>query len=252
METCHLNVISIVLKNQSTTAGSFDSIDPTSKHMLVPPNMALKNVSVVVISDKENVIQVDSLNVVDDKIVAKNTLLYSEQESDIVCTRSITTWSDDGINDEDCYDHWVFASDSKLLEHQEASGPSAIKLKVNFGSVTVRAYDIILGDNPSCSYGPPIAIDGLHFVENSPIDVNEYEYNHASKRSIKDMRLNYYQRMNILTNAGYTKKEINKVQKKANRANLRRRIMRKLSVFDFVGAMLASKSRSWERRTISD
>mmetsp|Transcript_31396 Transcript_31396/g.66872 ORF Transcript_31396/g.66872 Transcript_31396/m.66872 type:complete len:256 (-) Transcript_31396:229-996(-) len=108
------------------------------------------------------------------------------------------------------------------------------KRHISFHQVTVRDYDMVLGDHPSCSYGPPVTL-GWHYIEYEPLDLNEYEYHHARRRPLRALMLNYYRRMNIL-GVENSVAELKKATKEVNRTKLQRAITRKFSpcwrVFD--------------------
>ena len=101
------------------------------------------------------------------------------------------------------------------------------KRKVHFGSVVVRDYDMILGDHPCCSYGPPVTID-WDYLEYEPLDVNEYEFHHGPRRGLRQMCLNYYQRKRLLANAGYTDVEIKQMKKEVSRTKINRNITKQV------------------------
>jgi len=93
----------------------------------------------------------------------------------------------------------------------------------------VRDYDLILGDHPCCSYGPPVTIS-WDYLEYEPVDVNLYEFHHPPRRNLREMGLNYYHRMKILTVAGHTEKELKQSMKELKRAQWNRSITKGIVV----------------------
>lgn len=101
------------------------------------------------------------------------------------------------------------------------------KRKVQFSTVVVRDYDMILGDHPCCSYGPPVTID-WDYLEYEPLDVNEYEFHHGPRRGLRQMCMNYYQRKRLLANAGYTDVEIKQMKREVSRTKINRSITKQV------------------------
>ncbi|KAL3777514.1 hypothetical protein ACHAW5_001329 [Stephanodiscus triporus] len=95
------------------------------------------------------------------------------------------------------------------------------KNKVRFGSVLRRDYDIILGDHPSSSFGIPLTIS-WDYTEYEPLDIDAYEFHRPPRRSIRDMQLSHYQRLQLLLQAGFTTVDINRNRKQVNRAQRNR------------------------------
>ena len=89
------------------------------------------------------------------------------------------------------------------------------KRHISFHQVTIREYDMVLGDHPNCSYGPPVSL-GWHYMEYEPLDVNEYEYHHSRRRPLRQLCLNWYRRMEMLSK-DYTEVEIKKATKEKER-----------------------------------
>lgn len=75
---------------------------------------------------------------------------------------------------------------------------SARSNSVCFGEIRIRSYAQTLGDNPSCSYGPPIQLD-WDFEEHEALAVDDYEDGRAPRRTMRQMVLSYYYRKNLLT-----------------------------------------------------
>jgi len=101
------------------------------------------------------------------------------------------------------------------------------KRKIHFGQVCVRDYDMILGDNPSVGYGPPVTID-WDYVEFNPIQMDEYEFHRPPRRSLREMGMNYYRRKHILELAGHTEEEFKVVKKEVNKWKTNRYLTRAL------------------------
>lgn len=115
------------------------------------------------------------------------------------------------------------------------------KRRVSFGKVLVRDYGMILGNHPCCSYGPPVTI-GWNYLEYEPLDVNEYEFHHPPRRTFRQMGLNYYQRKDLLSKAGYSEVDFKLVMKEVSRAKLNRNITRQLSSYPILKAESAVES----------
>ena len=96
---------------------------------------------------------------------------------------------------------------------------------ISFHRVVVREYDMILGDHPNCSYGPPVSL-GWHYLEYEPVDVNEYEYHHSRRRPLRQLCLNFYRRKEILSK-DYSEEEVKEAVKEKDRIMLQRAITRK-------------------------
>ena len=93
--------------------------------------------------------------------------------------------------------------------------------KVKFGTVLIREYEIILGDHPCCSYGPPITISWNYCEQYDPCEVDKYEFDNAlNRRSMREMMLNYHQRKYLLQD--HSEEEFKKVKKEVKRIKSQR------------------------------
>jgi len=128
--------------------------------------------------------------------------------------------------EEKCCEKGILHEEATIPDSQESAKPKPTR-KVQFGTVLVRDYDMILGEHPCCSYGPPITID-WDYLEYKPIEVDEYEFHHGERRGLREMMLNYYARKEILSNAGFTEIDIKQVTKKVNREKLNRSITKQI------------------------
>lgn len=117
---------------------------------------------------------------------------------------------------------------------------------VSFGQVIVREYDMVLGDHPSCSFGPPVSL-GWHYLEYDPLDVNEYEYHHSRRRPLRLLCLNYHRRMEMLLK-DHTQSELKQAVKEKDATNLQRTITRKLSLCWKVEDLLERAHRKVKKR----
>jgi len=117
---------------------------------------------------------------------------------------------------------------------------------VSFGQVTVRDYDMILGDHPSCTYGPPVTID-WDYLEYEPLAVNEYEIHHARRRPLRSMMLNYYKRKDILTQAGYSSESIKAATRKTEKVKRQRAITRQFLPVSKAEDMIESAGRKLKK-----
>jgi len=87
--------------------------------------------------------------------------------------------------------------------------------KVNFGTVDVRDYPIIPGDNPGGMAGVPLTIDWQHQGE-AMATVDEYEEKHPKRRTHVEFIIPPDVRLRLLQKSGYPLTEIQRYTKKAN------------------------------------
>ena len=79
--------------------------------------------------------------------------------------------------------------------------------RVSFDQVDIREYYIELGDNPSCSKGPPLTI-GWDFDYMGSINLDEFEECRPPRRFSRQMLIPFDQRTNMLEQVGYSDSEI--------------------------------------------
>lgn len=117
-----------------------------------------------------------------------------------------------------------------LTSAQSSSIPiKRVDSAVSFQNVTVRQYDVTIGDNPSVSYGTPVSLD-WNYSEGVSLDLNEFESNRlGNRRSRREMHMNHYVRKNFLLHGcGYSAEEVKKAQKNANKIRNKREITKQL------------------------
>mmetsp|Transcript_54631 Transcript_54631/g.132668 ORF Transcript_54631/g.132668 Transcript_54631/m.132668 type:complete len:196 (-) Transcript_54631:1612-2199(-) len=110
--------------------------------------------------------------------------------------------------------------------------------RINFGNLRIQKYPIILGDNPSVSYGPPISID-FQWFQDVEQDIEEYEsqrprrkvtyYNQRRHHGPKWILLMISQvrREEMLERAGYSKEELRTTEREVARVKRRQWISKK-------------------------
>ena len=104
------------------------------------------------------------------------------------------------------YEHGKRSSE-RSMSYTIAPKPSSL----TFGSVLVREYPRILGDNPSCS-GPPIGIDWVYFQQEK-VSLEEYEEcRQGKRRSLCMMKIPACSRHQILEDSGFSISQIYKVR----------------------------------------
>jgi hypothetical protein len=81
------------------------------------------------------------------------------------------------------------------------------KRTVTFSSITLRTYDIILGDHPNCKFGAPISI-GWDYEQRDILSLDIYEKCRGERRNMKRLYLNSGCRRKLLQRAGYSIEEI--------------------------------------------
>ena len=90
-----------------------------------------------------------------------------------------------------------------------------MKYEVAFDTITVREYGMILGDNPSCSYGPPVQLDWEYF-ERPAEDLDVYEEARGERRKLQQLGISYYRRKYLLSKAGHSLRELKERTRQIN------------------------------------
>lgn len=85
----------------------------------------------------------------------------------------------------------------------EQLGTTFQKKKVRFSAVTIRDYDMTLGDNPFCSSGAPVSIDWTYQRENK-IPLEAYEQHHPPRRHDSALIMPHKVRQELLVETGNT------------------------------------------------
>ena len=84
--------------------------------------------------------------------------------------------------------------------------------KVSFHKIHIRQYQLCIGDNPSCSKGPPLAI-AWDYNDIGCVDVEEFETMRPTRRHNQNLLMPPSTRIDILTEIGYSPSQIMKVIK---------------------------------------
>ncbi|KAL9188025.1 hypothetical protein ACHAXT_006403 [Thalassiosira profunda] len=144
----------------------------------------------------------------------------------------------------------ILRAESKISEEPpEETTLRSRSRRVSFGTIVVRDYDIILGDHPCCSCGPPITID-WKYHEHDPKDVDVYEFETVLSRkpNLRALMLNYYQRKYLLQD--YTELDFKGAVREIKRIKANRYITEKVSKYNFFHAgdvALESACRKFKR-----
>lgn len=123
-------------------------------------------------------------------------------------------------------------------------------LQLQFGSVNIREYEMILGDNPSVTHGPPVTLNWVPVAESTlPVDGYECQHYHPRK-CYNDMFMNYYQRHHLCALAGSTPADIEITNKEVNKCKTNRFLTRHLSSYPAVQLETALESALRKARRV--
>jgi hypothetical protein len=124
----------------------------------------------------------------------------------------------------------------KIKSQEESSGMffgsshSSGSKSVSWCMVEFQTYDIILGDNPATSRGPPLSIGNV--ISRSVLPLADYEQHRPPRRAMSDLIIPYDARERLLMDAGYSRSDIRAVEEKLFRIKLARRANAKETVFE--------------------
>lgn len=107
------------------------------------------------------------------------------------------------IEDDDIQDAFTSHSrQSSLKMHKNINGSpnksSDCKSRVSFDSLCIREYNVVFGDHPCCSTGPPLALGWNHDSEDVTLNLDEYESSRAPRKARRDLRMTCEHRRQIL------------------------------------------------------
>lgn len=81
---------------------------------------------------------------------------------------------------------------------------------VHFGPIQIDEYRMTLGDHPSASSGPPMALDWDRCVRSRQVSLDEYERARSPRRKRKQLKIPYKTRRILLEkDAGFSTSQIN-------------------------------------------
>lgn len=129
-------------------------------------------------------------------------------------------------------------AEAGIVPSDLAVGSKKMRRNVSFNSVEVREHDVVLGDNPACSAGPPIQL-GWDPGPVQKVCINKYEATRGPRRSQIEMRMGHKIRFKMLSGEGrYTMRTLNeathRVQKeRKERKKTKRQVQRRMKIEDF-------------------
>jgi len=87
--------------------------------------------------------------------------------------------------------------------NNDSKPKKSIKPSVSFHSISVREYNIAMGDNPSCSYGIPISL-GWEYQQHDTVPLSSIlTEEKQTTNGNNNFILSYHVRRQLLKNAGY-------------------------------------------------
>ena len=94
---------------------------------------------------------------------------------------------------------------TKRKDNADILVKSSQKRKVSFGHVETRLYGLTLGDNPSCTCGPPTTLT-WDYAQGDKLDVSSYESRKQSptKRDLRSFHMSTEVREELLKSKGFT------------------------------------------------
>jgi hypothetical protein len=150
--------------------------------------------------------------------------------------------------------------EESLLEHRklteiDATGSSFLNAKrsVSFSTVEIHVHSRSLGDNPSVSSGPPIAL-GQTVLVSELRTVDEYEsfrVKEAPRRSKRDLLLGRMDREDLLKEYGYSRSDFVEAENEVRKLQFQRRASSRKSLLEAVTIRLRSLIQSNSSRLFS-
>ena len=96
--------------------------------------------------------------------------------------------------------------------------------RLTFGQVSVHQHNVTIGDNPSCSHGPPISLDWTRLCSDS-YNLDEYEAMTQQSRG-KAKRLGRLERETLLKESGYSTHAMDRVTEQVDHEKMIRTVQK--------------------------
>merc|ERR1712151_813941 len=127
---------------------------------------------------------------------------------------------------------------------ESASSEEKSNKSVGFANISIRNYNMTLGDHPNCSYGPPMCLS-WDYEDSELTSLDDYEENRPERRKLRPM--GYNQRKNILTFAGFKEAELKITEKKIDEVRRQRNMSKALLPIMEVEILVQSVRRKCKR-----
>jgi len=137
--------------------------------------------------------------------------------------------------------------DSSFHRKKKSVGMRRTASTVSFKAVEIREYDRAIGDNPSCSSGPPIALD-WNYSENPAVCINEYEGKKVPRKNGPKHRNRFHRESLLKETLGYTEEEKNDAKNEAKKTKKQRNRTDMISPFWRLEHTVQSVKRKISRR----
>jgi len=119
------------------------------------------------------------------------------------------------------------------LSQLPCAEPTPIKRNISFSTLEIRNYEVVLGDNPGGSSGPPVSL-GWNYDESKTkvLDMEDYEQTRETRRKHHELHLKSENRWEILLEKNeHTVREITQATEDASKMRkLRRKKPSKVSL----------------------
>lgn len=131
----------------------------------------------------------------------------------------------------------------------ETSTPLSRSKRLTFGQVSVYQHSITIGDNPSCSHGPPVSLDWT-LLRSDSYNLDEYEAMIELSRGGKAKRLGRLERETMLAESGYSMHALIRVAEQVDHEKMIRTVEKmELDEMEQYQVMAAASIRRLRRTT---
>ena len=127
-----------------------------------------------------------------------------------------------------------------------------MKHSVSFHTMEIREYSVILGDNPSCSSGPPVQL-AWNSHGSTELKIDDYEEHRPPRRDQAQMLMSYNVRWwSLMRESGYTVSQLKRATDACQEARkARQRTVRKIRRKEKINDTLTAPMRSLKNLTAS-
>ena len=136
-------------------------------------------------------------------------------------------------------------------ENRRQTSPSTSSKSLSWNTIEIATHEVILGDNPSVTLGPPLSL-GWEVWEKISLPLEEYEAYRPERRSALNLRMSRSERERLLMQEfGVSRSHIREVTEIVNKIRLRRNASAKKTLAEALKDCFNSR-RSVMRRNIQE